>query len=309
MKNFYLKEAALMLGATAFAVVTFSSCSNAEEVLNQVEQGRGMMAPVRVQVNDFTMSVDDIPEAQTRAVKDPADYKSVGAITLAFYATDGTKMYEDTQLKTGDTHYTTFGTFSCNLPIGNYTMLVIARDSLTDDVFTLTSLNEAAFTSEKVRETFCQTQSVSVTSSAVLDLSITLNRIVPQLTISSTDLRPTGVEKIRTTYSAGYKSFNPTTGLGIGNAGFSLINTPSAAVGSIVEFRNNTYLATDEQTMTITLDVLDAEDHVLISKVIPDVPLKRNRKTVLRGPLFTPSASTASFQLETSWLEDITVTF
>ena len=309
MKNFYLKEAALMLGATAFAVVTFSSCSNAEEVLNQVEQGRGMMAPVRVQVNDFTMSVDDIPEAQTRAVKDPADYKSVGAITLAFYATDGTKMYEDTQLKTGDTHYTTFGTFSCNLPIGNYTMLVIARDSLTDDVFTLTSLNEAAFTSEKVRETFCQTQSVSVTSSAVLDLSITLNRIVPQLTISSTDLRPTGVEKIRTTYSAGYKSFNPTTGLGIGNAGFSLINTPSAAVGSIVEFRNNTYLATDEQTMTITLDVLDAEDHVLISKVIPDVPLKRNRKTVLRGPLFTPSVSTASFQLEISWLDDVIVNF
>lgn len=309
MNKLNLKEAALMVGATAFAVVTLTSCNNDEEVTNQLEHRMDITAPVRVQVNDFTMSVDDIPKAQTRATKNPADYGSVGAITLAFYATDGTKMYADTQLKEGDTHYTTFGTFSCNLPIGTYTMLVIARDSLTDDVFTLTSLNEAAFTSEKVRETFCKTQSVSVTSSAALDLSVTLNRIVPQLSICSTDPRPSGVGKIRTTYSAGYKSFNPTTGLGIGNAGFSLINTPSAAVGKVVEFRNNTYLATDEQTMTITLDVLDTEDQVLITKVIPNVPLKRNRKTVLRGPLFTPSASTASFLLETSWLEDVTVNF
>lgn len=307
MKKNFSKSFALLLG-TVVTVATLS-CTDAEEVLNQVNQDMGVTAPIRVQVNDFTMSVDDIPKAQTRATKNPADYGSVGAITLAFYATDGTKMYADTQLKEGDTHYTTFGTFSCNLPIGTYTMLVIARDSLTDDVFTLTSLNEAAFTSEKVRETFCKTQNVSVTSSTPLDLSITLNRIVPQLTIKSTDFRPTGVEKIRTTYSAGYKSFNPTTGLGIGNAGFSLINNPSAEVGKVVEFRNNTYLATDEQTMTITLEVLDAQDQVLITKVIPNVPLKRNRKTTLRGPLFTPAASTASFLLETSWLEGTTVNF
>lgn len=307
MKKYFSKSFALLLG-TVVTVATLS-CTDTEEVTNQLEHRMDITAPVRVQVNDFTMSVDDIPSTQTRAAENPAGYDCVGAITLAFYASNGTKMYEDTQLKEGDSHYTTFGVFNCSLPIGSYTMLVIARDSLKDDVFTLTSLNEAAFTSEKVRETFCKTQSVSVTSSAALDLSVTLNRIVPQLTIKSTDLRPTGVEKIRTTYSAGYKSFNPTTGLGIGNAGFSLINNPSAAVGKVVEFRNNTYLATDEQTMTITLDVLDAEDHVLITKVIPNVPLKRNRKTTLRGPLFTPSASTASFLLETSWLEGTTVTF
>ncbi len=307
MKKDFSKPLALLLG-TVVTVVTLS-CTDAEEVLKRVDHDMGVTTPVCVQVNDFTMSVDEIPEAQTRTAENPSGYNSVGAITLAFYDSNGTMMYEDTQLKEGDSHYTTFGVFSCNLPIGSYTMLVIARDSLKDDVFTLTSLNEAAFTSEKVRETFCKTQDVSVTSSAALDLSVTLNRIVPQLTIKSTDLRPTGVEKIRTTYSAGYKSFNPTTGLGIGNAGFSLINTPNAAVGKVVEFRNNTYLATDEQTMTITLEVLDAQDQVLITKVIPNVPLRRNKKTTLRGPLFTPSASTTSFLLETSWLEGTTVNF
>ena len=304
MKKNFSKSFALLLGTVA-TVVTLSSCTDAEEVLNQVDQNMGVTAPVRVQVNDFTMSVDNIPEAQTRGTMNPADYTSIKAITLAFYATDGTNMYESTQQQ-GDIG---FGTFTCNLPIGSYTMVVIGTDTGENDQFSLISLTEAAYTSEHVRETFWKTLNVTVTSSTPLDLSVTLNRIVPQLTIYSTDARPAGVEKIRTTYSAGYKSFNPTTGLGIGNAGFSLTNRPGASVGTTVSFRNNTFLATDEQTMTITLDVLDAEDHVLISKIIPNVPLKRNRKTVLRGPLFTPSASTASFQLETSWLEDVTVNF
>ena len=310
MKKFYLREAALMLGATAFAVVTFSSCSNTEEVLNQVELGRGMTAPVRVQVNDFAMSVDDIPNAQTRAAVNPASYSQVQVMTLVFYASDGTKMFEDTQLKTGDSHYTAFGTFSCDLPIGSYTMLVIARDSVDGDEFALTSPTAAAYTSEKVRETFCKTQSVSVTSSAALDLSVTLDRIVPQLVVYSTDARPAGVDKIRTTYGAGSKSFNPTTGLAVGNTGYSLVNTINkTAVGATIGVKNFVYLSTDEQSVTITLEALDAEDNVLITKVISDVPLKRNRKTTLRGPVFTPSASTASFQLETSWLEGNTVNF
>lgn len=310
MKKLNLKEAALMVGATAFAVVTLTSCNNDEEVLNQVEQSRGVTAPVRVQVNDFAMSVGDIPKAQTRTTKDPGSYKEIQAMTLAFYASDGTKMFEDTQLKTGDSHYTTFGTFSCNLPIGSYTMLVIARDSVGGDVFTLTSQTEAAYTSEKVRETFCKTQSVSVTSAAALDLSVTLDRIVPQLIISSTDVRPTGVDKIRTTYGAGSKVFNPTTGLAVGNTGYSLVNSfNKTAVGKPIGVKNFVFLATDEQRMTITLEALDAEDNVLITKVIPDVPLKRNRITTLCGPVFTPSTSTASFQLETDWLEGNTVNF
>ncbi len=303
MKKDFSKPLALLLGTVV--TVTTLSCTDTEEVTNQLEHRMDITAPVRVQVNDFTMSVDDIPNAQTRAAVNPANYTSIKAITLAFYATDGTNMYESTQ-RQGDT---SFGTFSCNLPIGSYTMVVIGTDTGENDQFSLISSTEAAYTSALVRETFWKTQIVSVTSSTPLDLSVTLNRIVPQLTIYSTDARPAGVEKIRTTYSAGYKSFNPTTGLGIGNAGFSLTNSPSASVGSTVSFRNYAFLATDEQTMTITLDVLDAEDHVLISKIIPDVPLKRNRKTILRGLLFTPSASTASFLLETSWLEDVTVNF
>lgn len=299
-KNCFL-NVALLLGI----VVTLSSCSGSEEVINP----SSLTAPVRIQVSDFSITMDNLCETRTRATENPANTNIVGALTLAFYASDGTKMYEATQLKSDASTYTTFGAFSCDLPVGSYTMVAIGRYVGSNDEFSLTSPTEAAFTSERVRETFCKTQSVTVTSTAPLDLSVTLNRIVTQLFIVSTDLRPEGVSKLRTTYSAGSKSFNPTTGLAIGNSGFSLTNNSSAAVGATIEVKNFAFLATDEQTMTITLEVLDNDDNVLITKEIPNVSLKRNRKTILRGPVFTPSASSASFFIETSWLDDNTINF
>lgn len=313
MKKFNSNLAALCGFALLGTVLTLSSCSSdAEEVLNPSAPSVPQTvryAPVRVQVNEFSMSMEDVPEAQTRAVKSPYDYSNVGAITLAFYDSAGTLVCDSTQIKTIPTTFDTFGDFSLLVPVGDYTMVVIARDSIENDVFTLTSPTVAAFTSEKVRETFCHTQAVSITSTTALDLSVTLTRCVSQLSVTSTDPRPNGVDRIRTTFGAGGKRFNPTTGLAIDNTGFSVYTSPSKPVGNTVGYKNLAFLATDEQTMTITLEVLDEDDNVLITKEIPNVSLKRNRKTILRGPLFTPSASAASFVLETSWLSDHTINF
>ena len=125
----------------------------------------------------------------------------------------------------------------------------------------------------------------------------------------STDGRPAGVDKIRTTYAGGSKSFNPTTGLATSDTGFSVTNTPSAPVGNTINTGNFVFLSTDEQTMNITIEVLDASGNVLFTKVAENVPLKRNRKTVLSGALFTAATSTFSFRLETGWLESHTVNF
>ena len=111
---------------------------------------------------------------------------------------------------------------------------------------------------------------------------------------------------IRTTYAAGGKSFNPTTGLATSNAGFVVTNSRHVVDGKL-NVGNYVFLATDEQTMTITIEALDAGNNVLLTKVVPSVPLKRNRKTILSGALFTTSASTATIQVETAWLEDNTV--
>lgn len=264
--------------------------------------------PVHIRVNDFSVSLGDIPDPQTRAVQDPTSYKALKYLTLAFYDAEGSSIYNATQVKAAPSTFSTFGEFACNLPAGTFTMVVIGRDWSEGDEFSLTSSSVAAYTSERVRETFCASQSVTVTNSTSLDLSVTLSRIVAQLNILSTDTRPEGISKIRTTYAAGSRSFNPTTGLAIGNAGFSLTNTPSTAVGQAINVLNFAFLSTDEQTMDITLEVLGQHDEVLITKVIRNVPLKRNRKTILSGPVFSPSTSAASFSLETDW-DETTVTF
>lgn len=264
-------------------------------------------AKVHVSVADFALTQQDLP--QTKTPQDAADYANVKAITLAFYNANGTEVYQTTQLKSDPTTYTTFGEFDCELTIGNYTMVAVARHVGNGDVFTLTSPTEAAYTSERPRETFTAVQSVSVTSTNPLNLTTTLNRISSSLQIISTDGRPAEATKIRTTFEKGGKSFNPTTGLALTDAGFAQTNNPSASAGTTIDVTSFPLLYTDEETMTITIQALDADDNVLLTKTVNNVPFKRNRKTILTGAVYTPGSSSATFQLETAWLDDVTVNF
>lgn len=286
----------------AMLLVATSCIDESEETIvdNQAET-----VPVRVHVSDFTISQDAFYGA--KSAENLNDYTNVGAIDLAFYE-GTTEVYKTTQLRSDPTTYTTFGSFECDLPIGNYTMVVIGRGYSVGDVFELNSPTSAGYTTERARETFCATQSVTVTSSTPLDLTITLSRIIAKLHIVSTDERTASVTKIRTTYGAGGKSFNPTTGLATVNSGFAVTNTPSSAVTTL-DVGNYAFLATDEQTMDITIEALDASDNVLFTKVVPNVPLKRNRITTLTGQVFTAGTSSGSFQVETDWLEGNTVEF
>lgn len=298
-KTFFLMTAMM-------ALLTVSCNNNSEETENKTEGS----ALVRVHVNEFSISVTEFAEAVTRASENVASYTGVGAMTLAFYNADGTEVYKTTQLKSDNTTFTTFGNFSCSLPIGNYTMVVIGRGHFEGDEFTLTSPTSASYTSERPRETFSYTQSVTVTNTTPLNLSVTLNRVIAQLQINSTDGRSAGVAKIRTTYEKGSKSFSPTTGLAIEDNGFVVTNTPSTAVGNSINVGSFVFLASDEETMNITVEALDASNNVLFTKVVPDVTLKRNRQTTLRGAIFTASSpSSAAFQVETTWLPGTTVNF
>lgn len=301
MKQYFLTAAIMLLAATG--------CTN--ECVETEVANQKATAPVTVRVNDFSITTEEMPSGggTTRSAVNPASYAGVGAIDLAFYS-GGTEVFKTTQIKSDGTTYSTFGEFECNLPVGNYTMVVVGRGQFDGDVFTLTSPTAAGYTSERARETFVKTQAVNITSADPVNLSATLNRIVAKLEIISTDTRIDGVSKIRTTYSAGGKSFNPTTGLATSNTGFNLTNTPSAAVGATIDVGSFVFLATDEQTVNITIDVLDANEDVMFTKYVANVPLKRNRQTILSGPLFTSTAITSSaFQVETDWLPNNTVNF
>lgn len=269
------------------------SCADSEEVSNhEVPAG---YAPVSVQVSDFSISLGHFPG--TRAAVDPSTYADVSAITLAFYAGDD-EVYKTTQLKS---EAFSFGQFNLSLPMGSYKMVVLGYDYFGTDVLELTNATTAEYTSDHVRETFCYTEDVSITSTAAVSLDATLSRIVSELKIVSTDNKSANASTVRTTFSAGGKAFNPSTGLALADTGFSNTVGASQRVGAPTTSTNFLFLTSDEQTVDITIDVLDAAGNSISQRVVSDVPLKRNRITTLRGSLYT-SGTTAAFQLETAWL-------
>lgn len=276
-------------------VLLLAACSTDNSIHND-----DTLIPVTVRVSDFSVSQDEFPG--TRATTAPASYEGIDAITLAFYDEKGTEQYKTTQLKSNLPSGKTFGEMELSLHYGTYTMVVIGRGHFSGDSFTLDSPTSALYDCEHVRETFTCTQAVRISSTSPVDLEATLNRIVAQVAVVSTDTKTANVARIRTTFSAGGKSFNPTTGLALDNTGFSNTVYGTGEIGETTTAINFLFLASDEQTMDVTIETLDADGEVLFSKTVPNVPLRRNRVTTLTGAMYSPAAPTATFTLSTDWL-------
>lgn len=260
------------------------------------------LTPVCVHVNDFRITIDNFSD--TKAT-DAASYSNLKALTLAFYE-GSTEVFKSTQLQ-GDAH---FGNFSLNLPLGTYTLVVLGYSCYEGDVLSLTSPTSAAFTAGRVGETFAHTREVTVSSTDQLELSATLDRIVAKFNVVSDDHRTQGAEKVRMTFSGGAKAFNPTTGLATSDTGFSNTVNISTAVGARSGSVSYLFLSTPEQTMDVTVEVLNSTDEVLYHKVMRNVPFKQNRSTKLTGNLYTVTApGTTAFQLNTDWLPDTVLPF
>ena len=282
-----------------------ASCS--KESVNEVVNGQTDVAvvPVKVHVDDFAISLEDEPRGDTRAAEDVTNYSGINGITLAFYKSDGSEAYKSEQQQGNPG----FGEFRLSLPMGSYTMVVVAYKTTDGNPFELTSPTAAAYTGEHAYETFATTQAVNITSTNALDLSATLNRVVSRLVVESSDGRTANVANVRMTLSAGGKSFNPTTGEATVNTGLANTVNISAKEGSTSTSSTYLFLLTDEQKMNVTIEALDAEGNALFSKTVNDVPFKRNRMTKLIGNIYTNNALSGGFQIETTWLTDHVGTF
>ena len=291
----------ILCAAVAFVI---SSCSNDEE-LNV--QKSNELVPVRVHVNDFSIEMDEFQTTRTEP-KTPAEYDNVQAMTLAFY-NGATEVYKTTQLRSDQSNYTTFGDFTLGLPMGSYTMVVLGYGYYDGVELTLTSPTQAEYTAGSVRETFAATQPVSITSTDAVDLEATLNRIVAQLKVISTDNRTANISNVRMTFSAGGKRFSPTTGLATTNTGFANTVSIGSAVGAKSGSISYLFLDSDVQNIDVTIETLDADGHTIFSKVVSDVPFKRNRITKLSGAMYSNTDVSASFLVNSDWLADYNGTF
>lgn len=260
------------------------------------------VVPVNVNVADFAISQSDYPAKDASSV---ASYANVKAITLAFFDENGNQQYVNTQLRADASTYETFGNFSLNLPIGSYTMEVLGYAN--EQAATCNSMTEWVFTPDKVRETFAASQTVTIPNTTTpVDVSATLNRVVPRLEIITTDPVPEAVKGVRITYAAGGGGINPITGLSSTNAGYTyLIANPTTFEG-ISKLRSHLFIATDQQTMTVTLDALDADGNSVSHKVVPNAPFQRNKVTKLTGALYSADV-TGNFTINTAWITDTNI--
>lgn len=264
-------------------------------------------APVKVTVNDFTISSEGWPEAKgdctmANGAKDtPASYTGVKAMTLAFFDAQGNEIYNTTQLRADNTTYTTFGEFELSLPLGSYTMVVLGYGS--EQPITLNGASEAIYTADRVRETFVASQTVNVASTNPLNLNAELSRVVSKVIVRSTDTRTAGVDSVRVTFAAGGKGVNPQTGLASSNNGLSNCVAISSAVGAESSTISYLFLASDQQTMNLTVETIKPNGTVYSTRTVADVPLQRNKITVVQGPMYS-TASGASFTVSTAWIGD-----
>ena len=284
-----------------------ASCSKetVNEVINNTPEvaGRDTLVPVHVHVNDFSIIQEDFPE--TRSNPQAPTESGVKAMTLAFY-NDDTEVYKTTQLKDDATQTNTFGEFECALPKGTYTMVVLGYGYFEGDVLTLTSPTQAAYTSDRPRETFAATEAVNITTTQAVEVSTTLSRIVSRLHIVSTDGRTDDAANVRVTFSAGGKAFNPTTGLATVNTGFNNTLSVTGSVGTKFNSIAYLFLNTDEQTMNVTIDVLNTAGTSISHRELSGVPFKRNRSTKITGVLYSAPLST-SFLIDSDWLDEVIV--
>ena len=287
----------------AFVLLVAASCTNNTISVDDNQN----LVPVRVHVEDFSVSQEMFPG--TRAGQDISEYTGVKTITVAFYTSEGTEQSKTTQMRASLPAGDTFGDFSLSLPMGSYTMVVLASGS--DYAMTLTSPTQAGFDAqeEHVRETFAATQAVNVSSNEAVNINATLSRIISKVMVVSTDNRTADVANIRTTFSAGGTVFNPTTGFATTNTGFSNTVRGSVVANSPSSATNYLFLATDEQMVNVTIETLDADGAVLFSKTVNNVPLRRNRVTTLTGAMFTNTGIAGAFQVNTDWLTENDVSF
>ena len=258
-----------------------------------------LSAKVTVTVNDFTISQEEFPETKDT----PASYTGVKAMTLAFFDANGDQAYCTTQLRADNTTYTTFGEFSTELPMGSYTMIALGYGS--EQPMTLNGATSATYTADRVRETFVVSQAVNVTSTNPLTLNAELSRVVSKVIVRSTDTRTAGVDSVRVTFAAGGKGVNPQTGLASSNNGLSNCVAISSAVGAASSTISYLFLASDQQTMNLTVETIKPNGTVYSTRTVADVPLQRNKITILSGPMYS-TASGASFTVSTAYLGDTT---
>jgi hypothetical protein len=225
----------------------------------------------------------------TNAVGDQISY-----IEYAIYNSSGLLVKNATQVKS----LATFGTINEQLPAGNYKIFVVG----SADNISLTKENYSSVTvyfGGKVADTFVKSFDLKVTDETVTQ-SIVLDRVTGKLEIQITDAIPTNTAKITVTSSSSVSIY-----LTSSSERYPQPKTSETSLSTLDYGKTNFTLGSFIIPLTtgsiisdVSIRAYNTTGGLMVDKIVKDVKVETNKKTVMTGKLFiTPAATTTGFSI------------
>lgn len=197
-----------------------------------------------------------------------------------------------------------FGSPSLDLEYGSHTLYFVASRGADP------SVSGQVITWSSVRDTFWSSLSLDVEPMTATSQSVALSRVVARLRIVMTDAVPTGAAKLNVTPSQWYLGLDYTTGEPSSPSSPSLgVSIPSSYIGTTSLNASFYTVSTAAMWQTdVEVAITSANDAVLGSVLLPDVPLQRNHVTNYQGSVMS-SGRSVTVTSDDEWVEDDTVTW
>lgn len=314
MSNFNSFSA--ILGLVALGAMT--SCSIKEDVSGCPKQ------QVYVDLRAFDYSMDDFgsvsggPSTKASgiiATKAVEASEAVSQIAFKAFDASGEEIYSESQ-SSGDSG---FGSIDFELAPGSYTFVAVGNklsaNAGADAMVSISSVSEATLPEALPTDVFSLTKAVTIEPRKDFTTAMTLPRVMSQFKLATIDKLPSNVASIelignsKASASATGASFDPSDGRLLTDQRWTKTAIVSASAGKQpVTISLNMLLTSDEQSIDVIANAYDANDNLITTISLNDVPMKRNRVTIARGTLFNAGGA-SSFTFENTWLDPYEMAF
>lgn len=237
--------------------------------------------PITPEGDDGNVHLTFVPtthDVSTRGTVAIGDYFSRLAVQM--FDQDVNKVFDKVKTQTRDDD--DFGKLSVGLTAGTYTVVAVGHSSPVTP--TIKSTEMVQFTAKdgvKNSDTFCYCGTVTIDVDHTSH-ELRMNRATAMVSFEFSDeTMPDNYAGIRMDYSGGSANFNPSTMKGCTKSSQSELRGKSSQY-YVFTFP---YMSA-EGTLKMTLTALDADQNVLTTKTLTDVPVTRNRITHCQGTLF-----------------------
>ena len=278
------------------AVIALVSCE--KSLITEDDKSADIMGNLRVSV----FQIEKTPFASLTRAKEAAS-AVVTRLNFAVYDIDDSRVKQVNQ--TSDQRG--FGTASFQLEEGTYQLVVVGHSANGNP--TMTNPAKIQFTNATgYTDTYIYYSEVTI-GEDVVDLQVSLDRIVALCRFVITDDSPADVRKMQFYYTGGSGAFNAATGLG--SVASKQTVTVDVTSGQ-KQFDLYTFLHEPSDNIALKVKALDANGNVLYERDF-DVPMEQNHITWLSGAFFTGSGSSSTsitgVTVNTDWAGETHLTF